>query len=100
VNSARVLARAEAARIRFQVEDGVVRMSAVAPPPPDLLAELRQHREDVAFLLAIRHALENPGPMDHDAGEAAAMAAFYAASASPDPVTPRPRDELDKWLAS
>jgi hypothetical protein len=82
VNAARVLARAEAADISFRVKDGAVRMEADTPPPNDLLADLRQHREEVAFLLAIRRALQNPAPMDHDAGEDGAMAAHYAAPAS------------------
>jgi hypothetical protein len=99
MNAARVLARAEAAGISFRVEDGAVRMEADAPPSDSLLMALRQYREDVAFLLAIRHALQNPGPMDHDTEEARAMAAFYTAPVSPDPVTVRwHRDDLDEWL--
>jgi hypothetical protein len=60
-------------------------MEADTPPPADLLAELRQHREEVAFLLCIRQALQSPAPVNHDAAEAAAMAAHHAApAASPD----------------
>ena len=70
MKTALLLARAEGTGIRFWVEEGPVRMSAAAPPPSDLLAELRRHRDEILALL------------DHDAGEAEAMAAFYAAPVS------------------
>jgi hypothetical protein len=45
-------------------------MEADAPPPVDLLAELRQHREEILALL------------DHDRAEAEAVAASYALPAA------------------
>jgi len=58
VSAAAPLARAEAAGLRFRLAPGGgVRMEAAAPPPPDLLADLRRWREDVAHLLAMRQAL-------------------------------------------
>jgi hypothetical protein len=75
VKAAAALARAEAAGVQFRVEGGEVRISAAAPPPSDLLAHLREHRAEILELL------------DHDAGEAEAMVAFYAAPAS-EPAAP------------
>lgn len=55
MSAAAALARAEAAGVRFRLApSGEVRMEAAAPPPPEVLAELRQWREDVAHLLAFR----------------------------------------------
>jgi hypothetical protein len=45
-------------------------MEADAPPPADLLAELREQRGDILALL------------QHDTGEPEAMAAFYEAPAA------------------
>jgi len=55
MSAAAALARAEAAGVRFRLAPGGgVRMEAAAPPPPDVLADLRRWREDVAALLAAR----------------------------------------------
>lgn len=78
--------------ITFRLEAGVVRMSAAAPPAPDLLSRLRQHREGIAALLAEE---------DHDAAEAEAMRAHYAEPAGPDPPASDPlKDGLFRgfWL--
>ncbi|MBX6747557.1 MAG: hypothetical protein IRY87_36465, partial [Acetobacteraceae bacterium] len=49
------LARAEAAGLRLALDDaGGVRMRAAAPPPAEVVADLRRHREAVAALLAER----------------------------------------------
>jgi hypothetical protein len=89
MNAARVLAQAEAAGIRFRIEDGAVRMEADAPPPADLLAELRQHREEILALL------------DHDRAEAEAVADSYAVPAAdpgdyPDWYRPQGLDGPDR----
>jgi hypothetical protein len=58
VSAAAALARAEAAGIRLRLRpNGGVRMEAAVPPPPDVLADLRRWREDVAHLLAVREGL-------------------------------------------
>jgi hypothetical protein len=55
-----VLDRAVAVGIRFRLRpDGTVLMQAATPPPPDLLAELRRCRAEVAALLAERE--KRPG---------------------------------------
>jgi hypothetical protein len=83
VSAARAIARAEAAGVRLLLRpDGGVRMEAAAPPPADVLGELRRWRDDVARLLAARERQPECGPMppaEHDAAEAAAMAARPAA---------------------
>ncbi len=72
------IAQAEAAGVHLRLDaDGQVRLSAAAPPPPDLLAELRRHRDEVARLLAAerrpawaavapksQHAIYMPGDPD------------------------------------
>jgi len=65
VSAAEALARAEAAGVRLRLRpDGGVRMEAAAPPPPDVLADLRRWRKDVAHLLALRDGLaaRRPAP--------------------------------------
>lgn len=55
MSAAAALARAEAAGLRFRLTPaGTVQMQAAAPPPPEVLAELRLWREDVARLLVLR----------------------------------------------
>ncbi len=94
VNAAAALARAEAAGVRLVLDAaGAVRMRASVPPPPALLADLRQHREAVAALLlerervafyqrAIAEAGEALAAFDPDlATERAAIAATMAAEA-------------------
>jgi hypothetical protein len=56
--------------VRFEVGEGGIRMRAEVPPSPKLLTALRQYRDVILALL------------DHDAGEAAAMAEHYAAPAA------------------
>lgn len=62
-----LLALAEAKGVRFAIGEGGIRMTAEVPAPPELLVMLRQQRDAILALL------------DHDAGEAAAMAEHYAA---------------------
>jgi hypothetical protein len=83
---ARALARAEAAGVRFRLApDGRVQMQAAAPPPPDVLAELRRWRADVAHLLALRAAVAAPPPVPPP-----------PSAPSPAPSPPEPVG----WLAS
>jgi hypothetical protein len=102
--AARALARAEAAGIWLRLRpDGGVRLAAAAAPPPEVVAELRRHRDEVWHLLALRAAVaarecEEPGSRPRavagDAGpllRAAEQAA--AALAAPDPELARDRAE-------
>lgn len=81
------LACAEAFGARFRLaEGGRVRFTA-GMVPTEVVAELHAHRAEVAAILAIRAA----PPGEHDAAEAAAMVAHYAAPPSlplpsPDPL--------------
>ena len=90
MSAAEAIARAEAAGVRLRLRpNGVVRMEAAAPPPADVLADLRRWREDVARLLAARDGQPECGPVpprQHDAAEAARPA---------DPATLPPA-----WLAA
>lgn len=101
LNAASVLATAEAAGVRFARDAaGAVRLRAASAPPPDVLADLRRYRVDVARVLAERanaalllraagdaaNALAGPeigpvletGEVDHDEAERAALVALYA----------------------
>lgn len=63
MSAAAALARAEAAGLRFRLAPGGgVQMEAAAPPPADVLADLRRWREDVARLVAAREAV--PAALD------------------------------------
>ena len=79
MSAAAVLARAEAAGLRLRVEAGRLRWRCRDEPPADLLVELRRYRGELPALLT-----------DHDAAEAEAMAAHYAAPAGPDLPQPDP----------
>ena len=60
------LAAAEAAGLRFTLApDGRVLMTAATEPPADLVQALRQHKADVAKLLALRLA-PPPAPSPAD----------------------------------
>jgi hypothetical protein len=98
MSAARAIARAEAAGVRLLLRpDGGVRMEAAAPPPADVLGELRRWRDDVARLLVARERQPECGPMppaEHDAAEAAAVAAHYAAPPSARPYLPGDPDPV------
>ncbi len=110
MSAANAIARAEAAGVRLWLDGSAVRMEAAAPPPADLLTELRTHRADVTRLLAEQDNLARygdavplgfaapPVALEHDAVEAEAMADFYAmppALAAYEPTDPDPlRDGL------
>jgi hypothetical protein len=102
MTAARAIARAEAAGVRLRLRpDGTVRMEAAAPPPADVLADLRRWRDDVARLLVARDRRPECGPMppgEHDAAEAAAMAQHYAAEPSARPYLPSDPDPLRDGL--
>ena len=66
MTAATVLAKAEAAGLRFTLApDGRVLMTAAAEPPRDVVQALRQHKADVAKLLAMRLA-PPPAPSPAD----------------------------------
>jgi hypothetical protein len=64
MSAARAIARAEQAglRLRLRPDGRVVVQASAAPLPPDVLEDLRRHREDVAHLLALRAAVAPPPP--------------------------------------
>ncbi|WP_368414898.1 hypothetical protein [Falsiroseomonas sp.] len=65
MSAAAALARAEAVGMRFRLAPGGgVQMEATAPPPADVLADLRRWREDVAHLVAARAALDVAQPVE------------------------------------
>jgi hypothetical protein len=102
VSAAEAVARAEAAGVRLRLRpDGCVLMEAAAPPPADVLADLRRRREDVARLLIAREGRaerEAVPACEHDAAEAAAMALHYAAAPSARPYLPSDPDPLRDGL--
>jgi hypothetical protein len=74
MSAAAAIARAEAAGLRLYLgPDGQVKMQAAAPPPPDVLADLRRWRDDVTHLLAARAAVADP-PAEAPAAPAPAHA--------------------------
>ncbi len=109
MSAAAALARAEAAGVRFRLAPGGgVRMEAAAPPPPDVLADLRRWREDVARVLAERAASlsvaaeagarTDSAPDPDEAAERAAMADHHAAAPADCPWRPGDRDSLRDGL--
>ncbi len=63
MTAAAALARAEAVGLRLSLRpDGGVRMEATAPPPPDVVIDLRRWRKDVADLLAARQGQAESPP--------------------------------------
>ena len=103
VSAAALIARAEAAGMRLRLEGERVRFTAPAEPPPDLLADLRQHREAVRAALAAR-ATPSREHRDawgmSDADHAAALARLEAAepvAATPALPEPPPSPALPWW---
>lgn len=80
MSAAATLARAEAAGVQLRRDGALVRWCCQGQPSADLLAELRQHRDELLVLLASEAA---PALIDHDVAEAEAIAAHYAAPAGP-----------------
>ena len=63
MTAAAALARVEAAGLRLHLaHDGRVQMQADAPPHPDVLADLRRWREDVARIMVARHRQATSAP--------------------------------------
>lgn len=80
MNPREVLSRAHAIGLRLHLEaDGQVRMNANTPPPPELLAALRHHRDEVVRLLT-----ERRGP--HWARETAPVTRRVYQPGDPDPL--------------
>jgi hypothetical protein len=50
LNAQALVDEARAAGIKFAMADGKVRLAASAPPPPELLARLREHKAEIAAL--------------------------------------------------
>jgi hypothetical protein len=91
LSAAAALARAEAAGVLLALDaGGAVQMRASVPPPPAVVADLRQHREAVAALLLERRA----------AFLARAAADAAEALAAPDPDLAAERAEVGDALAA
>jgi hypothetical protein len=91
MSAARALARAEAAGLRVRLRpDGGLRVEADAPPPAELLDELRQWRDEIASLLA-EQAITGGLVGDDDDPEREAMLAHYSA----EPASARPYKPSD-----
>ena len=113
MSAAAALARAEAAGVRLVLDAaGAVQMRATVPPPPAVVADLRQHREAVAALLAERQraafylramaeaaeALATPDPdLDHERAE---VGAAQAAEARGEHGAPLPAGDHQRYLAT
>jgi hypothetical protein len=80
-------------RLRLR-PDGGLRVEADGPPPPELLAELREWRDQIADLLAERDRPSEPGGLvgGDDDPERRAMLAHYSAPASARPYRPTDPD--------
>jgi hypothetical protein len=90
VTAARALASAQAAGVRLRLTpDGTVKVEADAPPPAELLAELRKWRGDIVRLLA--------APDPDLAAELAVMREHYA-EPSAEPYRPDHPDPLRDGL--
>ncbi len=91
MTAAAALARAEAAGVRLALDAaGVVRMRAPAPPPAEVVADLRQYREAVAALLWERERAAFLASAAAEAGESLA---------APDPELAAERAEVGVALA-
>jgi hypothetical protein len=85
MTAARALARAEAAGVRLRLTAaGTVEVEADAPPPAEVLAELRRWRSDIADLLAERDIPSDAGVLvgSDDDPERQALAAYYGGELS------------------
>jgi hypothetical protein len=52
VSAAALLREARQAGVNARLEGGTVRLSAATPPPPELLATLREHRAEILAILS------------------------------------------------
>src|SRR3982751_5265663 len=69
MSAAAAFARADAAGVRFRLlPGGRVWMEAAAEPAPEIVADLRRWREDVAHLVVLRShiAVRQPAPPPRD----------------------------------
>jgi hypothetical protein len=77
-----------------------LRVEGDAPPPPELLAELREWRDDIARMLAAQDRPSEAGGLvgDDDDPERQAMTEHYSAPPSPRPYRPSDPDPLRDGL--
>jgi hypothetical protein len=101
MSAAAALARAQAAGLRLRLRpDGGLRVEADAPPPAELLDELRRWRDEIALLLAAQDIPSDAGGLvgDDDDPERQAMAAYYGGELSAPSYLPSDRDQLRDGL--
>jgi hypothetical protein len=93
MSAARALARAQAAGLRLCLRpDGGVRVEADAPPPAEVLADLRRWRDDIARMLAAQD--RQPEADNGDDPERQALAAYYGEPPRARPYRPTDPDPL------
>jgi hypothetical protein len=100
MTAAAVLARAREAGVQLRLRpDGTVKLEADAPPPAELLAELRRWRDEIADLLTAQGRRSEPGTSGNgvlvgndDDPERQALAAFYGEPPSARPYKPSDAD--------
>jgi hypothetical protein len=91
VTAAEAIARAQAAGVRLRLTaSGTLELEADAPPPPEVLAELREWRDEIVDLLAAQDGRPDSGTLvgSDDDPERRAMAEHYSAPPSAEPYRP------------
>jgi hypothetical protein len=98
VTAAEAIAAARKAGVRLKLTaGGTVEVEADAPPPPEVLAELRRWRDEIASLLA-EQAITGGLVGDDDDPERRAMREHYAEPASGRVYRPDTPDQLRDGL--
>jgi hypothetical protein len=101
VTAAEAIARAQAAGVRLRLTaSGTLELEADAPPPREVLDELRRWRDEIARLLAAQDIPSDAGGLvgDDDDPERRAMLAHYSAEPSDRPYCPDHPDPLRDGL--
>jgi TubC N-terminal docking domain len=70
LNAQALVDEARAAGIKFAMANGQIRLAAPTPPPPELLARLRQHKAEIAALLREDSPEPDPAELEERRGMA------------------------------
>jgi hypothetical protein len=101
VTAAEAIVAARKAGVRLKLTaSGTLELEAAAPPPAELLAELRRWRDQIVDLLAAQDIPSDAGGLvgDDDDPERRAMLAHYSAEPSARPYKPSDADEYRDGL--